>query len=57
MTKDEYAKHRRRLKDSHAELSPRLGVTRVTSWKYETGALPVPLAIGFMLKSLKVRKK
>lgn len=56
MTFEQYAKQRKRLKESHASLAARLGITRATSWKYENDGLAIPVAVGLALKSLKVKK-
>lgn len=57
MTPKQYKSHRERLKLSHADLGKRLGIGRVTSWKYESDRLPIPMVVGLAVASLKVKKK
>lgn len=57
MTPKQYKSHRERLRLSHAGLAERLGIGRVTSWKYENERLEIPIFIGLAVASLKVKKK
>lgn len=42
MTPRQYARARKRLDLSHAEMGERLGVSEITSWRYERGATSIP---------------
>lgn len=61
MTMFEYAAARKALGLSHEKLGKKIGKWRATSWKYENGYMPIPIAVGWCIKEFlrraKVRKK
>ena len=57
LNKDQFRRRRKRLKLTQTELAKRLGKSRPTIARYESGELPVPKAIEMALKVVEAEEK
>jgi transcriptional regulator with XRE-family HTH domain len=57
MDKDQFRRKRERLGLTQTELAKRLGKSRPTIARYESGELPVPKAIEMALKVVEAEEK
>ena len=57
MDKDQFRRKRKRLGLTQTELAKRLGKSRPTIARYESGELPVPKAIEMALKVIEAEEK